>query len=53
VWNWTTNYDVSEKVQAYVRVDNLFNQQYEEILNAGTPVRSIYFGLRVNRDLSW
>jgi len=53
VWNWTTNYDVSEKVRAYVRVDNLFNQHYEEILNAGTPVRSIYFGLRVNRDLSW
>jgi vitamin B12 transporter len=53
VWNWTTNYDVNKKVQAYVRVDNLFNQQYEEILNAGTPVRSIYFGLRVNRDLSW
>ncbi|MEW6545003.1 MAG: TonB-dependent receptor [Nitrospirota bacterium] len=51
VWNWTTNYDVSDKVQAYVRVDNLFNQHYQEILNAGTPVRSIYFGVRVNTDL--
>jgi len=51
VWNWTTNYDVSQKVQAYVRVDNLFNQHYEEILNAGTPVRSIYFGIRVNHEL--
>ncbi|MBI5410852.1 MAG: TonB-dependent receptor [Nitrospirae bacterium] len=53
VWNLTTNYDVNQKVQAYVRVDNLFNQHYEEILNAGTPVRSIYFGIRVNHDLSW
>lgn len=51
VWNFTTNYDVNQKVQAYVRVDNLFNQHYQEILNAGTPVRSIYFGIRVNHDL--
>jgi vitamin B12 transporter len=51
VWNWTTNYDVNEKVQAYIRVDNLFNQHYQEILNAGTPVRSIYFGIKLNTDL--
>jgi vitamin B12 transporter len=50
VWNLTTTYDATKRVQAYVRVDNLFDQKYEEILNAGTPVRSIYFGIRVNYD---
>lgn len=51
VWNLTTTYDVRKDVQAYIRVDNLFNEKYEEILNAGTPVRSIYFGIRLNHDL--
>ncbi len=50
VWNLTATYDATKRVQAYVRVDNLFDQKYEEILNAGTPVRSIYFGMRVNYD---
>jgi vitamin B12 transporter len=51
VWNLTTNYDVTKKWQTYIRVDNLFNQHYQEILNAGTPVRSIYFGIKLNTDL--
>jgi vitamin B12 transporter len=51
VWNLTTNYNVTKRVEAYVRVDNLFNQRYQEILNAGTPIRSIYFGVRLNHDL--
>ncbi|TAJ07828.1 MAG: TonB-dependent receptor [Nitrospirae bacterium] len=51
VWNLTTNYTVTKHIEAYVRADNLFNQRYQEILNAGTPVRSIYFGVRINHDL--
>ncbi len=51
VWNLTANYTVTKHFEAYVRADNLFNQRYQEILNAGTPVRSIYFGVRVNYDL--
>ncbi len=51
VWNLTTNYTVNKQIEAYVRVDNLFNQRYQEILNAGTPIRSIYFGVRLNHDL--
>jgi vitamin B12 transporter len=51
VWNLTTNYDITDKFQAYIRVDNLFNARYQEILNAGTPVRSIYFGIKFNTDL--
>ena len=50
VWNISTNYDVTNRVQTYVRVDNIFNEKYEEIRLFGTPVRSIFFGLRMNYD---
>ncbi len=51
VWNLTTNYTVTKHMEAYIRADNLFNQRYQEILNAGTPVRSIYFGIRLSHGL--
>lgn len=47
VWNLTANYEVVKGVQTYVRAENLFNEQYEEILNYGTPVRSVFAGVRV------
>jgi vitamin B12 transporter len=50
VWTFTATYDVTKRVQAYTRVENLFDEKYEEILNAGTPGRSIYVGVRVNFD---
>ena len=50
VWNISANYDVTNRVQTYVRVDNIFNEKYEEIRLFGTPVRSIFFGLRMNYD---
>jgi vitamin B12 transporter len=51
VWNLSATYDVTKRVQTYVRAENLFNEKYEEILNFGTPVRSIYVGLKVNYDV--
>jgi vitamin B12 transporter len=51
VWALTAAYDVTKTVQAYTRVENLFNEKYEEILNAGTPGRSIWVGVRVNYDV--
>lgn len=50
VWNLSATYDVTSRVQTYVRADNLFNEKYEEIQFYGTPVRSIFVGLRVNYD---
>lgn len=47
VWSLTATYDVSPHVQVYVRADNLFNAQYEEIASAGSPIRSIFGGVRV------
>ncbi len=51
VWNLTATYDVTKRVQTYVRAENLFNEKYEEILNFGAPVRSVYVGVRVNYDV--
>ena len=51
VVNLAVNYDFSDQFQAYVRVDNLFDEDYEEILYYGTPGRSVFGGIRANFDL--
>lgn len=51
VLNLAVTYDVSERIEAYVRVDNLLDEEYEERLFYGTPGRSIFGGIRVNVDL--
>ncbi len=51
VWNVSATYDVTNRVQTYLRADNIFNEKYEEILFYGTAVRSIFAGLRVNYDV--
>lgn len=51
VWNLSATYDVTKQIQVYTRVDNLFNEKYEEVLFFGTPIRSIYGGLRMNFDV--
>ena len=50
VWNLSATYDVTNRVQTYLRADNLFNEKYEEVRLFGTPGRSIFAGLRVNYD---
>ena len=51
VWNLSASYDVTKYMQAYLRLDNIFNEKYEETLFFGTPIRSIFGGVRVNYDL--
>ena len=51
VVNLAVNYEISDQFQAYVRVDNLFDEEYEEILFFGTPGRSVFWGIRANFDL--
>ena len=51
VVNLAVSYDVMKQVEVYARVDNLFNEKYEEVLFFGTPVRSIFGGIRVQFDL--
>ncbi len=51
VWNMSGTYDVSKQIQVYARVDNLFNEKYEEILYFGTTIRSVFGGVRMNFDM--
>jgi vitamin B12 transporter len=37
VWTLAASYDVTKRTQLYTRAENLFDEKYEEILNAGTP----------------
>ena len=47
VWSLAASYDATKRIQLYIRVENLFDEKYEEILNAGTAGRSIYVGMKV------
>ncbi|MCA9420494.1 MAG: TonB-dependent receptor [Nitrospira sp.] len=51
VINIAASYAFTSSIQGYVRAENLLNRQYEEIQLFGTPVRSVYGGIRVNFDL--
>lgn len=51
VWNLSASYDVTKNIQTYVRLDNMFNEKYEEVMWFGTPIRSIFGGVRINYDL--
>jgi vitamin B12 transporter len=51
VWNFSASYEVSKNILVYTRVDNLFNEKYEEVLFFGTPIRSIFGGMRMNFDM--
>lgn len=51
VINLAASYDITPSLQGYVRVENLLDKKYEEVLFFGTPVRSVYGGIRVKFDL--
>ncbi|HEX6948693.1 MAG TPA: TonB-dependent receptor [Nitrospira sp.] len=51
VWNASFTYDVNKTIQVYGRADNIFNRKYEEVLFFGTPIRSVFGGVRVNFDI--
>ncbi|MCI0427874.1 MAG: TonB-dependent receptor [Nitrospiraceae bacterium] len=46
VVNASATYDITKNWQIFGRVDNLLNQKYEEILFFGTPVRSVFGGVK-------
>lgn len=39
-------YEVSEAVEVYGRIDNLFDREYQQVNGYGTPDRSAYIGIR-------
>jgi vitamin B12 transporter len=46
VVNASATYDVTRNWQVFGRIDNLLNQKYEEILFFGTPIRSVFGGVK-------
>jgi len=46
VVNVSATYDVTKQWQIFGRVDNLFNKDYEEVLFFGTPIRSVFAGVK-------
>ncbi|MEM9877897.1 MAG: TonB-dependent receptor [Pseudomonadota bacterium] len=40
-------YQINDKVEAFARVENLFDEQYQQILGYGTPGLSGYIGVRL------
>lgn len=47
VVNASATYDLTKNWQVFGRIDNLLNEKYEEILNFGTPIRSIFGGMKL------
>lgn len=39
-------YEISQGIEIYGRIDNLFNREYQQINGYGTPDRSAYIGVR-------
>jgi vitamin B12 transporter len=42
----SATYDLNNTVQLFGRVQNLGDQQYEEIIGFGTPMRSVFGGAK-------
>ena len=47
VVNLGVTYQLTDRVQLYSRIDNLFNEYYEEAWSYATPGRSAYVGFKV------
>ena len=48
VVNTTLSYDVTDTIEGYLRVENLFDADYQTVPGYATPERSIYVGLRAS-----
>lgn len=46
VANASFAYDISDTTQAYLRVENLFDEEYQVVNGYGTSDRAVFFGLR-------
>lgn len=44
--NASVAYDVTEATQAYLRIENLFDEDYQTVRNYGQPGRQVFLGVR-------
>lgn len=47
VVNLAASYPLNDSVELTARVDNLFDETYQEVIGYGTPARAYYAGLRI------
>jgi vitamin B12 transporter len=45
--NLTAAYDLTDTVEVFGRIDNLFDEEYQEVLGYGSRGRAAYAGLRM------
>jgi vitamin B12 transporter len=45
--NFTLSYQLSETVELFSRIDNLFDKEYEEVYGFGTMGAAAYGGFKV------
>ena len=48
VANLTLTYEVYDSTQAYFRVENLFDAEYQTVRTYGQPGRQLFAGLRAS-----
>ncbi|NOX52032.1 MAG: TonB-dependent receptor [Gammaproteobacteria bacterium] len=48
LFNMNANYNVTDAFEVYVRVENLFDEDYVEVLGYATPGRTVFAGVRFN-----
>ena len=41
------SYDINQRVEVFGRIENLFDEEYQQVLGYGTPDLSAYFGVRL------
>ncbi len=46
LWNAVINYKISKNFNTYVKVDNIFDKDYQTVAGYATAPRSAYIGLR-------
>jgi len=44
----TGQYDITDNIELFGRIENLADKEYQQIFSYGTPDRSVYLGARVN-----
>jgi len=48
VWNAVANYEINKNLSTYVKLDNIFNKNYQVVDGYATKQRAAYIGLRAN-----
>jgi vitamin B12 transporter len=48
IWNAVVDYDISKNFSTYLKLDNIFNKDYQIVDGYATSQRAAYFGLKAS-----